>query len=103
MDPRRVLTPAETAGELVGTAFVHVGDRLDCAYTTADFAASVRLLDAVAVEAEAAGHHPDVRLGWGRIAFELSSHDVGGVTARDLALARRIDELARAAGAEPGN
>lgn len=102
-DPRRILTPAETAGELAGTAFVHTGDRLDAAYRTADFAAAVRLLDTVAIEAEAAGHHPDVQLGWGRIAFELSSHDVGGVTSRDLALARRIDGLADEQGARAGN
>jgi 4a-hydroxytetrahydrobiopterin dehydratase len=99
-DPRSILSPAETASELGGSGFTHE-DRLVGAFRTADFASAVRLLDAVAIEADAANHHPDVRLGWGRIAFELSSHDVGGVTSRDVALARRIRELADEQGALP--
>ncbi|GAA1801926.1 4a-hydroxytetrahydrobiopterin dehydratase [Agromyces neolithicus] len=102
-DPRRILTPAETADELAGTVFVHTGGRLDGAYRTDDFASAVELLDEVAAVADAMNHHPDVQLGWGRIAFELSSHDVGGVTSRDVDLARRIDALAAAQGATPGN
>ncbi|GAA1775364.1 4a-hydroxytetrahydrobiopterin dehydratase [Agromyces lapidis] len=101
--PRRTLTPSETADDLAGTAFVHTGDRLDGAYRTDDFASAVELLDEVAAVADALGHHPDVRLGWGRIDFTLSSHDVGGVTSRDLELARRIDALADGLGARPGN
>jgi len=103
MDPRRILTPAETADELAGTAFVHTGERIDGAYRTDDFASAVALLDEVAAVADELNHHPDVQLGWGRVSFELSSHDVGGVTARDVELARRIDALAAAQGARPGN
>ena len=99
-DPRTILSPAETASELDGSGFAHE-DRLVGSFRTADFASSVRLLDAVAVEADAADHHPDVHLGWGRISFELSSHDVGGVTSRDVTLARRIRELADEQGAKP--
>ena len=47
--------------------------------------------------------HPDVKLGWGRVEFELSSHDAGGVTSRDVALARRITAIAAEHGARPGN
>lgn len=99
-DARSILSPAETASELDGTGFTHE-DRLVGSFRTADFAGAVRLLDAVAVEADAANHHPDVHLGWGRISFELLSHDVGGVTSRDVALARRIRELAEEQGATP--
>ncbi|MFF2275194.1 4a-hydroxytetrahydrobiopterin dehydratase [Agromyces sp. NPDC058126] len=102
-DPRRTLTPAETVDDLAGTAFVHTGGQLDGAYRTADFASAVEILAEVAEVADAMNHHPEVRLGWGRIAFELSSHDVGGVTSRDLELARRIDALAVGRGARPGN
>ena len=103
MDGRSILSPGDTADELLGTAFIHVDDRLTAAYATTDFASAVRLLDAVAVVADELNHHPDVRLGWGRVEFELSSHDVGGVTSRDLALARRIGEIAAEQGARPGN
>ncbi|MDQ0895675.1 4a-hydroxytetrahydrobiopterin dehydratase [Agromyces ramosus] len=103
MDQQRILSPDDTADELAGTAFVHVGEQLAGAYATADFASAVRLVDAVAVVADEADHHPDIRLGWGRVEFELSSHDVGGVTSRDLALARRIGDIAEEQGAKPGN
>lgn len=103
MDRQRILSPDDTADELAGTSFIHVGEHLAGAYTTADFASAVRLLDAIAVVADEADHHPDVRLGWGRVEFELSSHDVGGVTSRDLELARRIGDIAEEQGAKPGN
>ena len=99
-DPRSILSPAQTASELDGSGFAHE-DRLVGAFRTADFASSVRLLDAVAIEADAANHHPDVRLGWGRVEFALTSHDVGGVTRRDVDLALRIGAVAAALDAEP--
>jgi 4a-hydroxytetrahydrobiopterin dehydratase len=103
MDEQRILSPDDTADELAGTAFIHTGEHLAGAYSTADFASAVHLLDAVAVVADELNHHPDVRLGWGRVEFELSSHDAGGVTSRDLALAERIGAIADEQGAKPGN
>ncbi|SIO16231.1 4a-hydroxytetrahydrobiopterin dehydratase [Agromyces cerinus] len=103
MDARTILSPADTAGDLAGTAFTHVGEHLAGVFRTADFATAVRLLDEVAVVADELNHHPDVRLGWGRVEFELTSHDVGGVTSRDVALARRIGEIAAEQGARPGS
>jgi 4a-hydroxytetrahydrobiopterin dehydratase len=63
----------------------------------ATFPAAVALVDAVAVAAEEAGHHPDIDIRWRRVTFALSTHSVGGVTPKDLALARRIDVLAAGA------
>lgn len=103
MNVREILSPAETADALAATAFVHTGEHLIGAYSTVDFASAVRFLDAVALVADELNHHPDVRLGWGRVEFELSSHDVGGVTSRDVVLAERIGGIAEAQGAEPGN
>ncbi|UOE44727.1 4a-hydroxytetrahydrobiopterin dehydratase [Agromyces larvae] len=94
MDDRQVLDEAATRDVLTGTAFTHDGHRLVATYETGDFLGAVRLLDRVAEVAEVMQHHPDVRLGYGRITFELWSHDVGGVTPRDLRLAERIEELA---------
>ncbi|MUN06600.1 4a-hydroxytetrahydrobiopterin dehydratase [Agromyces luteolus] len=102
MDEHTPLSRADVAADLDGTGFRHDGERLIAEFRTADFAAAVRLLDAVAAEADAMNHHPDVRLGWGRIEFDLLSHDVGGVTARDVALARRIGEIAARQGATLG-
>jgi 4a-hydroxytetrahydrobiopterin dehydratase len=49
----------------------------------------------VALLAEAEQHHPDVELGWGRAAFELTTHSSGGLTRNDFVMAARIDGLAR--------
>lgn len=101
MDERNILSPADTAEEIDGTAFRHTQDHLVAAFTTADFRSAVRLVDAVADVADALNHHPDVRLGWGRVEFALTSHDAGGVTPRDVELARRIGEIAAQQGAKP--
>lgn len=95
MSESQILTPNTTAAELAESPFQHDGDHLRAEFTTDDFASAVRLLDAVALLADAMNHHPDVELGWGRVAFELSSHDAGGVTRRDLALAEHITVVAR--------
>ena len=58
------------------------------------FAAGIRLVDAVAEVAEAMDHHPDIDIRWTTITFTCSTHSAGGVTELDVALARRIDELA---------
>ncbi|MGR0220453.1 4a-hydroxytetrahydrobiopterin dehydratase [Agromyces sp. ZXT2-6] len=99
MDKRTPLSRDDVAAELEATGFRHDGERLTAEFRTADFASAVRLLDAVAVEADAANHHPDVKLGWGRVEFDLVSHDVGSVTRRDVELAKRIAAIAGEQGA----
>lgn len=98
-DSGETLLPTQTHSVLAGGDFLHLENTLYASYRTPDFAAGVRLVDAVAVEAEALNHHPDVTLGYGSVGFRLSSHDVGGVTDRDVRLAVRIQELAAEQGA----
>ena len=43
--------------------------------------------------AEAAWHHPDIALSWGKVEVALWSHDAGGVTERDFALAEQIEAV----------
>jgi 4a-hydroxytetrahydrobiopterin dehydratase len=91
---RGTLTAAQTHAVLARGDFIHLEDALYCGYRTQNFAAGVRLVDAVAAVADAQNHHPDVTLRFREVGFTLSSHDVGGVTQRDLDLALRIQELA---------
>jgi len=100
-EPRTRLTTVDTELVLEGGAFVHLDGALHGAFTTADFASAVRLVDVVAEAADAMNHHPDVTLGYGRVGFQLRSHDADGVTERDLRLAVRIQELADGLGATP--
>jgi 4a-hydroxytetrahydrobiopterin dehydratase len=70
-------------------------DGIERAIVAPSFLAGIRLVDAVAEAAEAADHHPDIDIRWRTVTFRLSTHSVGGVTAKDLELARRIDQLAQ--------
>jgi 4a-hydroxytetrahydrobiopterin dehydratase len=49
----------------------------------------------VALVAEAEGHHPDVELGWGRAAFQLTTHAASGLTKNDFVMAAKISQLAQ--------
>ncbi len=99
-DPKRTLTEVELVSEQLPDWRMLI-DQLHASFDTGDFVTAVRLVDAIALAAEAMGHHPDLDLAYGRLDVRLSSHDVGGVTSRDVALARSISELALAAGATP--
>ena len=58
------------------------------------FKSAMMLANAVGHLAEQAWHHPDIAISWGKVEVSLWSHDAGGVTLRDLALARRIEDFA---------
>ena len=58
-----------------------------------DFSEAFAVLTRVAMHAEKADHHPEFTSVWNRVDFRLTSHDAGGVTARDLALAEAINRL----------
>jgi 4a-hydroxytetrahydrobiopterin dehydratase len=67
-------------------------------FSTGSFAAGVRLVDAIGAAADEVDHHPDVTLTYPRVDVSLVSHDVGRVTDRDLALAKRISAIAAGQG-----
>ncbi len=62
-----------------------------------DFGEAFAFMTRVALEAEKADHHPDWSNAWNKVDISLTTHSAGGVTANDVALARRIDEIAGAA------
>ena len=72
------------------------GKALERSYTFKDFAEAFAFLTRVAAHAEAVDHHPEFTSVWNRADFRLTSHDAGGVTERDLALAKAIDALVQA-------
>ena len=57
----------------------------------ADFAEAFAFMVRVAAEAEALGHHPEWTNVWNRISIRLTTHDAGGLTGQDIALARAIE------------
>ena len=72
------------------------GVALTRTYRFKDFAEAFAFLTRVAAHAEAVDHHPEFTSVWNRVDFRLTTHDAGGVTARDIELARAIDGFAQA-------
>jgi 4a-hydroxytetrahydrobiopterin dehydratase len=58
-----------------------------------DFTEAFGFLTRVALHAEKVDHHPEFTNVWNRVDFRLTSHDAGGVTQRDVALAEAINHL----------
>ena len=70
----------------------HEGDALVRVFTFEDFKAAIGAIVRIGFEAEQLDHHPDLHNVYNRLTVRLTTHDAGDrVTARDLALAHRID------------
>jgi 4a-hydroxytetrahydrobiopterin dehydratase len=62
-------------------------------FETTGWKATLMVVNAIGHLAETAWHHPDLVVGFGSVEVRLSTHDSGGVTGLDLALARMIDTV----------
>lgn len=69
-------------------------NKLHGRFETGSFTKGLELVTRITEAAEEANHHPDVVLTYPQVDVDLQSHDVGGVTSRDVDLARRISEIA---------
>lgn len=70
------------------------GEMITREYQFKDFPAAIKFVDAVAITAEQAWHHPDIDIRWNKVTLTLTTHDAGGLTSKDFDLARLFDELA---------
>ena len=71
------------------------GEIIARTFEFADFAAAMKFVNAVAEIAEQAQHHPDIDIRWNKVTLALTTHDAGGLTEKDFALARQCDALSR--------
>jgi 4a-hydroxytetrahydrobiopterin dehydratase len=69
------------------------GDAIARSFQFKDFPAAIKFVDAVAVAAEQAWHHPDIDIRWNKVTLTLTTHDAGGLTQKDFDLARQFDQL----------
>lgn len=83
ISPRLSALPAwrVEAGELTRT------------FTFKDFRAAMAFVNQVADLAEGAAHHPDIDIRYNRVRLGLTTHDAGGLTAKDFDLAGAVDKL----------
>jgi 4a-hydroxytetrahydrobiopterin dehydratase len=63
-------------------------------YSTDGWPTTLMLVNAIGFLSEAAYHHPDLEVTWGKIWVKLKTHASGGITERDFALAKEIEKLA---------
>lgn len=61
-------------------------------YKTDGWPTTLMLVNTIGYVAEAAYHHPDLSVTWGKLTVKLKTHSAGGITDKDLELARRIED-----------
>jgi 4a-hydroxytetrahydrobiopterin dehydratase len=91
------LTDQERAGlaaALPDWRMVEGRDAIARSFRFKDFSEAWGFMCRVALAAEAEDHHPEWSNVWNRVEITLSTHDAGGLSARDLRLARTIDAIA---------
>jgi 4a-hydroxytetrahydrobiopterin dehydratase len=78
---------------LQSLAWDRQGDALVKVVKGDNFADALAYVNRVGQLAEEANHHPDIDIRWNTVTLRLSTHDAGGLTDKDLALAARIDAI----------
>ncbi|MFD1662365.1 4a-hydroxytetrahydrobiopterin dehydratase [Streptomyces caeni] len=76
------------------------GDRITRSYRLGSHLAATAMVVHIAQVQEELDHHSDLTLGYNTVSLAVSTHSAGGVTERDLELARRVEELAPGHGAQ---
>ena len=91
-----VLTESEREAALAGLdgwIFDAARNGIARGFSFADFGGAFAFMTRVALAAEKADHHPEWSNVWNKVDILLSTHDAGGVTQKDIALAGKIDAL----------
>ncbi|MFT4571009.1 MAG: 4a-hydroxytetrahydrobiopterin dehydratase [Hyphomicrobiaceae bacterium] len=80
------------AAELDGWDVI-AGHHLAKQYGFDDFAGALGFVNRLAVVAESEGHHPNISFTWGKVAVEVFTHDIDGLSDNDFILAAKIDAV----------
>ena len=90
---RKILGAEEIGQALLGLdGWRHENGHLKRRFEFANFAESLAFVNRVGELAEASDHHPDITFGWGYAELAITTHDRGGVTDVDIALATQISK-----------
>lgn len=99
MNPPKEILTAEEVND-ANTGWSLRDNTITAAFETGDFATGLKLVNLIGDSAEEHNHHPDIVLTYPTVEVTLSSHDVGGLTERDITLARLINAHASNLGVE---
>lgn len=78
---------------LNGWVYDEASDAISHVFKFKDFSEAFAFMTRVALAAESAGHHPEWSNTYNRVTIVLTTHDAGGLTAKDMALAKAIDTI----------
>jgi len=87
-----VLSDDEIDRQLPG-GWERTGEEIVRTFEFDSYLPGVGFASGVAGLAEEAWHHPEITITWGEVEVRLTTHDVGGITAKDIALAERCNEI----------
>jgi 4a-hydroxytetrahydrobiopterin dehydratase len=89
------LDPDQVTQQLAGLAGWGLSEgKLHREYKFADFVTAFGFMASAALVAERMNHHPEWSNVWNRVVIDLTTHDAGGITARDFELASAMERLA---------
>lgn len=79
--------------DLNGWVYDEAGDAISHAFKFKTFSEAFGFMTRVALAAEKAGHHPDWSNSYNSVTITLTTHDAGGLSGKDIALAKAIDAI----------
>ena len=87
------MLPARRLCGLNGWIYDAADDAISHVFKFKDFSEAFGFMSRVALAAEKAGHHPDWSNGYNVVRVKLTTHDAGGLSAKDVALAQALDRI----------
>ncbi len=89
------MTEAQIESELANTPeWGETSGEIQRTYQFPDFKTAMSFVDGLAEYAERVQHHPDILIRYNKVTISVSTHDAGGITAKDFALAQESDRIA---------
>ena len=90
------LTDAEIRSELEKLpGWRKQGEAITKTFELPSFTRAIEVVNAVAKHANSVDHHPDMLIQYSKLTFTLNTHDVGGVSEKDIELAKAVEKLAK--------
>ncbi len=90
------LSESEIQAALAATPeWSEVSGAIQRTYDFKDFVQAMRFVNKVAEYAERVQHHPDILVRYNKVTISVSTHDAGGITEKDFALANAVDGMQR--------
>lgn len=84
---------AKLLPQVPGWSLSSDGLKLERMFTFKNFVEAMDFANKITPIAEAEGHHPDLAIGWGKVAVVLTTHAIGGLSENDYILAAKINEI----------